>query len=85
MSGTQERVNAVLSGKFEVPSDSMRPDMTLDSLGLDSLAVIELLFILEQETGARIEDTEITPLNTVSELVTLAEGRRQLVEETPSA
>jgi acyl carrier protein len=78
-------VNAVLSGKFEVPSDSMRPDMTLDSLGLDSLAVIELLFILEQETGARIEDTEITPLNTVSELVTLAEGRRQLVEETPSA
>ncbi|MCC2280897.1 acyl carrier protein [Streptomyces sp. ET3-23] len=44
----------LLSEHFEIDTADLHPDSTFDELGLDSLAVTELLVVTEQETGARL-------------------------------
>jgi acyl carrier protein len=46
---TFERLQRILSKEFEVATDVIAPTARLDSLGIDSLAVIEVIFRLEDE------------------------------------
>jgi acyl carrier protein len=47
--GTFERLQRILSSEFEVATHVIAPTARLDSLGIDSLAVIEVIFRLEDE------------------------------------
>ena len=46
---TLERLQRILADEFEVATDIVVPTARLDSLGIDSLAVIEVIFRLEDE------------------------------------
>jgi acyl carrier protein len=46
---TFERLQRIHSKEFEVATDVIAPTARLDSLGIDSLAVIEVIFRLEDE------------------------------------
>lgn len=46
---TFERLQRILANEFEVATDVITPTARLDSLGIDSLAVIEVIFRLEDE------------------------------------
>jgi acyl carrier protein len=46
---TLERLQRILANEFEVAADIITPAARLDSLGIDSLAVIEVIFRLEDE------------------------------------
>jgi acyl carrier protein len=46
---TFQRLQRILSKEFEVATDVVTPTARLDSLGIDSLAVIEVIFRLEDE------------------------------------
>lgn len=46
---TLERLQRILTDEFEVATDIVVPTARLDSLGIDSLAVIEVIFRLEDE------------------------------------
>jgi acyl carrier protein len=46
---TFERLQRILATEFEVAGDIITPTARLDSLGIDSLAVIEVIFRLEDE------------------------------------
>jgi len=46
---TFERLRGILANEFEVATQVITPDARLDSLGIDSLAVIEVIFRLEDE------------------------------------
>lgn len=61
-------VAAVLMEKFEVSADSIRPDATLASLDLDSLALAELALALQDQLGVRVDESEATKRTTVAEL-----------------
>ncbi|MFF2502097.1 acyl carrier protein [Streptomyces sp. NPDC058067] len=61
-------VTSVLTEKFEVSPDSIRPDATLESLDLDSLALAELALALQDRLGVRVEESEATKRTTVAEL-----------------
>jgi acyl carrier protein len=43
--------------------------MTLDDLGVDSVATIELIDILQEKFGITIADEELTNKNTVEQVV----------------
>jgi acyl carrier protein len=47
--GTFERLKRILANDFEVATEIITPTARLDSLGIDSLAVIEVIFQLEDE------------------------------------
>ena len=62
----------VLSEKYEVDQDTIRPEATLTELGLDSLTVVELLFDVEDEFGIEVPEERAT-FQTLAEAAALVE------------
>ncbi len=54
MATTYERFRTVLISKFSVDAGVISPEAKLDTLGLDSLDMIEVLFEVEDEFAVRI-------------------------------
>ena len=57
---------------FGIAEDKLLPSATLESLGLDSLAVIEFLFQIEDQFHIQIPD-QANPPRTLEEMVQLIE------------
>ena len=49
-----DKVQAVITKKFSVPAENIHLDSTLESLGLDSLDLIDALFEIEDEFNVRL-------------------------------
>ena len=54
MTTTFDKVQALLVEKYSLPPGDITPQSTLESLGLDSLDLIELLFEVEEEFNIRV-------------------------------
>lgn len=48
---TLERLATILQREFQVARDALVPEATLESLEIDSLRMIEILFVVEEEFG----------------------------------
>jgi acyl carrier protein len=59
----------VLVDEFGVPADDVAPDATFEALGLDSLDVVELTLVLEEQTGVKLEDEELEDVRTVQDAI----------------
>jgi acyl carrier protein len=66
--GVYARLVTVLNDKFEVPSERISHDATLDDLELDSLAVVELYVTLQEEWQVPLDDSTATADLTVDEV-----------------
>lgn len=62
-------LSTVLRQSFDVSADHIPAEATLDDLGVDSVATIELVDILKEEFGVSIEDDELTNQNTVAQVI----------------
>ena len=51
----------LLTHQFEVDPNRVRPDATLVSLGLDSLALMEFVFAVEDRFQTRIPEDRLDP------------------------
>ena len=60
----------LFSETFDISKDRLLPEATLESLGLDSLAVIEFLFQIEDKFGIQIPD-QASPPATLGEMAQL--------------
>ena len=69
---TFERLKRILVKKFDLDENDVVPEATAESLGLDSLDFIEVLFELEDEFGVRIGDDRMNrpKLDTLADIVT---------------
>jgi long-chain acyl-CoA synthetase len=66
-----------------LPANAVGPDSRLSSdLGLDSLARVELLGVIEEELGAFVDDASLDPEATVAELYEMVEAARDAKRET---
>ena len=68
---TFERLGALLQRDFDVKPQSLLAEATLDSLDIDSLRMIEILFCIEEEFGISVpsEHNELrAQLNTLGDL-----------------
>jgi acyl carrier protein len=54
-------VSAVLVEKFHVDAALVRPETALDQLGLDSLALMEFVFAVEDRFDVRIPEDRLDP------------------------
>ncbi|MEX2503576.1 MAG: acyl carrier protein [Egicoccus sp.] len=59
----------ILVDTFGVPADDIAPAATFEALGLDSLDVVELTLVLEEETGVKLEDEELEDVRTVQDAI----------------
>jgi acyl carrier protein len=65
---TWERIKKLFIKNFDFPEERLRPEATIESIGLDSLDKIEFLFALEKEFNVRIPDREVT-LNSIQDMI----------------
>ena len=56
--------------KFDLKPEDLKPDATLEGLGLDSLSVIEFTFDLEDKLNIRMPEERLQ-LNTLQDVVDL--------------
>lgn len=66
-----------LSDQYGIPPENITPDTKLDSVGLDSLAFIDLVFEFEDKFGIHTSDEEVGNINTIGEFIALVEEKRQ--------
>lgn len=71
MSTTLQALLKLVADKFDKNIDDLSPDTTLESLGVDSLGKIELIFDLEDHFRVRIpnEDAKVDTLGEVAALI----------------
>lgn len=74
---TFERLREILAKKFEVAPELIDPTARMDQLGIDSLAVIEVIFQIEDEFKISIQN-DPGDLQTLGDLVSCVD---RLVEE----
>ena len=64
--GTYAFLAETLKTKYGVDQEALKPEATLQELGLDSLTVVELLFDAEEEFGIEVPE-ERAVFQTLSE------------------
>lgn len=75
MSNLRDRLNAVLIAKFDLEPGTLAADPTLESLDLDSLAIVQLAVAMEREFGVEFDEEELTERTTVGDIVGLLGDR----------
>ncbi|MDB5966922.1 MAG: acyl carrier protein [Polaromonas sp.] len=74
----------IFAETFGITEEKLLPGATLESLGLDSLAVIEFLFQIEDRFGVQIPD-QANPPRTLDEMVRLIEPLMPPASRSPGA
>jgi long-chain acyl-CoA synthetase len=78
-----EGLIGLVAAVADLPPASVNPGSRLSSdLGMDSLARVELLGVIEEEQGAYIDDSALDPEATVEELSAMVEAARDAKRET---
>lgn len=68
MKTTFERLQAILAKDYKLETDHVTPDSSLESLGIDSLGVAELLFNIEDEFHVTLPVEPVHGLATVGDV-----------------
>lgn len=74
MTNTLEGVRQILAEKYSIPVDTITKDSTLESLKLDSLDLVEVLFEVEDRFHIRMPedrkgDVNMTTVQHIAELI----------------
>ncbi len=78
---TFDAISSVLVDKFEVDAEKIYPETTLEQIGLDSLALMEFVFAVEDRFDVRIPEDKLDPRQAGVTLQHLAE----LLDESMAA
>ena len=73
----QDRVLKVIATSKRIPLESVHPDSSFESLGIDSLDRLNILFDLESEFDIEINDEDAKQVQNIHQMV---EGITQLVQ-----
>jgi acyl carrier protein len=57
---TLERLSRILVQRYKLDPARLTPDQRLDSLGIDSLGMVEILFFIEEEFGVHLPSEGVT-------------------------
>jgi acyl carrier protein len=71
------RIETILTETFGVPGDDLAPEATFESLGLDSLDLVELMLVVQEEFDVQIADEELEDLVTVGHAVAAIDEKQR--------
>lgn len=70
----KENVISVLSGEFGIEPEKIVPEATFrDDLDIDSLDAVDMIVILEEQTGTKFKTLDLMKIKTVQDLYLLLE------------
>ena len=79
---TLQRMRRFIARRFEIDEAEIQPESRLETLGIDSLATMELLFDIEDEFGIRMPENH-GRIGTLGDLVAIVE--REIARHQPAA
>lgn len=65
-------IQRMMVDQFDLKLEDLKPDTQLESLGLDSLSVIEFMFNLEDELKIKLPDERVE-LKTIQDVVQIVD------------
>lgn len=77
---TLQTIQRMMAEQFELEQEKLTPDADLESLGLDSLSVIEFMFNIEDEFKIKLPDERVE-LKTIQDIANVVD---RLVSEQQS-
>ncbi|MFF4368276.1 acyl carrier protein [Streptomyces sp. NPDC001594] len=72
-----EWLRDIMVERLRLPADGVRPEATADEAGLDSLAVTELVLIVQDELGVTLDEDRLYALRTVGDVAAFLERHVQ--------
>lgn len=75
-------IQRMMVEQFDLKIEDLTPEATLESLGLDSLSVIEFMFNLEDELKIKMSDERVE-IKTLQDVTDLAD--KLIAEQTSTA
>ena len=75
---TEEKVKNIIIEQLGVSADEVVPEASfVDDLGADSLDLVELVMVLEEEFGREIPDEDAEKIQTVQDAITYINSNRE--------
>lgn len=71
----EEKVKEIISEQLEVAADRLTTETTFEEIDADSLDIVELVMVLEEEFDLEISDHEIEEINTIGDIVNFIESK----------
>jgi acyl carrier protein len=78
----QDRVLKVIATSKRIPLETVTPDSSFESLGIDSLDRLNILFDLESEFDIEIDDEQAKQVTNIHQMI---DGITQLLEAKNAA
>jgi acyl carrier protein len=79
---TLQTIQTMMCERFDLKAENLAPDAPLDSLGLDSLSVIEFMFHVEDEFKIKLPN-EMVEIKTLRDIANVVE--RLVAEQHPAS
>ncbi len=76
---TLETVQRMIAEQFDLKREALVPEATLESLGLDSLSVIEFMFNIEDEFKVKLSDIPLESIKTLQDVINIID--KQVAEQ----
>ena len=70
-----EKLRDYVSRQLEIPAEQITRDTTFESLGVDSLYIVEMITDLEDELGVELVLEEAGQITTMGEMADFIESR----------
>jgi acyl carrier protein len=77
-----ETIRRMMVEQFDLAPETLTPEAPLESLGLDSLSVIEFMFNIEDEFKIKLPDERVE-IKTIQDIAAIVD--RLVAEQKPSA
>jgi acyl carrier protein len=71
MKPMEERITRILLDEFKIQHESLGPETTLADLSFDSLMIVELALVLDNDFGVALEDGALTDTMTITDAAEL--------------
>ncbi len=65
----------LISQEVLIDRDKLSPQATFETLGIDSVDTVSVLFAVEEKYGVRLETTELSRDQTLQHLMSLVQSR----------
>ncbi len=76
-----ETIQRMMSEQFDLKPEQLTPDAQLESLGIDSLSVIEFMFNIEDQFKVKLPDERVE-IKTVQDIANIVD--RLVAEQKPA-
>lgn len=77
-------IQQLMQERLGLSDEQLRPEQSLEEIGIDSLAMVEFMFDLEDAFGVRLTD-ERTPINSIQDIANLIDQALAAQQASPKS